>query len=72
MAYAFTNKKGQTYFLHQQEVQLRGNNRQQTIYFFALKTKTGPKVKALDAIPDGWTVADDNPSGMPVLKRAKK
>lgn len=68
MAYAYTNKKGQTYFLHEKMVTLRGNNRQQRIFFFALKPKEG----ALDAVPDGWAVADDNPSGMPVLKKASK
>ncbi len=68
MAYAYTNKKGQTYYLHEKMVTLRGNNRQQRIFFFALNPKEG----ALDAVPDGWTVADDNPSGMPVLKKAAR
>ena len=68
MAFAHTNKKGQTYFLHKRLVTLRGNNRQQEIYFFALTQKDG----ALDAVPAGWQVVETASSGMPVLKKANK
>jgi hypothetical protein len=66
MAYAYTNGKGQTYFLHERMVTLRGNNRQQKIYFFALSQKDG----VLDAIPPGWEVQETPSSRMPVLKKA--
>jgi hypothetical protein len=66
MAFAHLNKKGQTYYLHERMVTLRGNNRQQRIYFFALKPSDG----ALNAVPDGWQIVETASSGMPVLKKA--
>ena len=66
MAYAHTNKKGQTYYLHEKVVTLRGNNRPQKIYFFSLQQKEG----VLDAVPPGWQVVETASSGMPVLKKA--
>ena len=66
MAFAHTNKKGQTYYLHQKEVKLRGNNRLQKIYFFALKVDD---TNSLPEIPDGWQVVETASSGMPVLKK---
>jgi hypothetical protein len=65
MAFAHTNKKGQTYFLHEKRVTLRGNNRQQTIYFFSREEKEG----ALDTIPPGYQVVETVSSGLPVLKK---
>ncbi len=65
MAYAHTNRKGQTYFLHEKLVKLRGNNREQRIYFFSLQQKEG----ALDEVPAGWQVVETESSGMPVLKK---
>jgi hypothetical protein len=65
MAFAHTNRKGQTYFLHEKLVRLQGNNREQRIYFFSLQQKEG----ALDAVPDGWHVVETATSGMPVLKK---
>jgi hypothetical protein len=65
MAFAHTNRKGQTYFLHERLVTLRGNNRQQRIYFFALEPKNG----VVDEIPAGWEEKETPSSGMPVLKK---
>lgn len=65
MAFAYENKKGQTYFLHEKRVTLRGNNRQQTIYFFSREQKDG----VLDAVPDGYQVVETASSGLPVLKK---
>ena len=65
MAYAHTNKKGQTYYLHERQVTLRGNNRQQTIYFFSREQKDG----TLEAIPEGYQVVETASSGLPVLKK---
>jgi hypothetical protein len=68
MAFSYTNKKGRTYFLHEQTVSLRGNNRQQTIYFFA------PEVKpqgGLEQVPEGWEVKETERTGLPVLTKKK-
>ena len=64
MAYAFTNSKDRTYYLHKKDTTLR-NGRQQTIYFFAKEIKDG----ALDEVPEGYTVAESR-NGLPVLKKA--
>ena len=65
MAYAFTNKKGVTYYLHSKSVTLKGG-RQQTIYFFARDIRPG----ALDAVPAGYQVMETAKTGMPILKKA--
>jgi hypothetical protein len=65
MAYAHTNSKGQTYYLHEKLVTLRGNNRQQRIFFFSREQKDG----ALEAIPSGYQVIETASSGLPVLKK---
>jgi hypothetical protein len=63
MAYAHTNTKGKTYFLHSRETTLKNGNKQ-TIYFFAKEVKAG----ALDAVPSGYIVSETK-NGLPVLKR---
>jgi hypothetical protein len=68
MAFSFKNKKGQTYFLHQRKVNLRGNNREQTIYFFAREVKPEG---ALDQVPDGYEVKETERTGLPVLSKKK-
>ncbi|RME63205.1 MAG: hypothetical protein D6790_05065 [Caldilineae bacterium] len=65
MAFAYTNSKGNTYYLHSKETTLR-NGRQQTLYFFAKEVKEG----ALDAVPEGYEVSESK-NGLPVLKRQK-
>lgn len=65
MAYAYTNSKGVTYYLHSKETTLR-NGRQQTLYFFAKTVKEG----ALDAVPEGYEVVESR-NGLPILKRKK-
>ena len=64
MAFTYTNSKGSTYILHSKTTQLK-NGREQTIYFFAKTEKDG----ALDAVPDGYMVAESK-NGLPVLKKA--
>ena len=66
-AYSYTNKKGQTYYLHTRQVTLK-NGRQQTIYFFARDIRDG----ALEAVPAGYEVVETQRTGMPVLKKSKK
>lgn len=64
-AFSYTNKKGQTYFLHSREVTLK-NGRKQTIYFFARDQRDG----VLSAVPAGYEVMETKRTGMPVLKKA--
>lgn len=64
MAFAYTNSKGNTYYLHSKETTLR-NGRQQTLYFFAKEVKDEG---SLDAVPEGYMVSESK-NGLPVLKR---
>ena len=66
-AFSYTNKKGQTYYLHTRDVTLK-NGRVQTIYFFARDVRDG----ALEAVPAGYEVMETKRTGMPVLKRSAK
>lgn len=63
MAFAYTNSKGQTYYLHGREVELN-NNRQRTIYFFAKDQREG----VLDSVPSGWQVIEGR-NALPVLSK---
>jgi hypothetical protein len=65
-AYSYTNKKGQTYYLHTREVTLK-NGRTQRIYFFARDVRPA---SSLDAVPAGYMVVETERTGMPVLKRS--
>ena len=65
MAYSYTNKKGDTYYLHKKDVTLRGG-REQTIYYFAREVRDG----AIDEVPAGYKVVETERTGMPVLKKA--
>ncbi|PIQ77480.1 hypothetical protein COV82_04335 [Candidatus Peregrinibacteria bacterium CG11_big_fil_rev_8_21_14_0_20_46_8] len=65
MAYAHTNSKGQTYFLHSKEVTLRGG-RKQRIFFFAREEREG----ALEEVPEGYMVVENKKTGLPMLKRS--
>lgn len=68
MAYAHTNSKGQTYFLHSKAVTLRGG-RKQTIYYFAREKKPEGQ---LEAVPEGMQVVENKKTGLPMLKRSEK
>jgi len=63
MAFAYTNSKGQTYYLHGREVQLN-NDHQRTIYFFAKEQRDG----ALNTVPEGWQVMEGR-NALPVLAK---
>ena len=65
MAFSHVNSKGQTYYLHQREVTLKGG-RLQTIYFFAREVKDG----AIDELPAGMTIVENERTGLPILKKA--
>ncbi len=64
MAYTHENSRGQTYYLHSRVTNLRGG-RQQRIYFFAKTIKEG----AIDAVPDGYIVSENQRTGLPLLKK---
>ncbi len=64
-AFSYTNKKGQTYYLHTRKVTLK-NGRIQTIYFFARDIRDG----SLPAVPAGYEVIETKRTGMPVLKKS--
>ena len=64
MAYTHENSRGQTYYLHSRVTNLRGG-RQQIIYFFAKTIKDG----AIDAVPDGYIVSENQRTGLPLLKK---
>jgi len=66
MAYSVTNSKGQEYFLHSKEVNLRGG-RKQTIYYFA---KEVDQPNALDELPSDRKVVENERTGLPMLKKA--
>lgn len=69
MAFAHTNSKGQEYFLHQQDVTLKGG-RTQRIYFFARALKEDGKAQQVEALPEGYTVKENPRTGLPILKKA--
>jgi hypothetical protein len=65
MSYVYTNKKNQTYYLHGKQVTLQ-NGRVQRIFFFAKEPKAG---EALDALPDGYLVTENDRTGLPFVKK---
>ncbi len=66
MAYAYTNSRGNTYYLHSRTTTLRGG-REQRIYYFAREEKEG----TLDKVPEGYEVSE-TANGLPVLKRKRE
>lgn len=64
MAYAYTNSKGVTYYLHGKTTTSKGG-KQRTLHFFSKEVKEG----ALDAVPSGYMVSETK-NGLPVLKKA--
>ncbi len=67
MAYAHKNSKGDTYYLHGKNVTLR-NGRQQQIFYFARQEKQG---EALNEVPSGYSVGENQRTGLPFLTKAK-
>ena len=65
MAYAHTNSKGTTYYLHTKEVKLRGSGKTQRIYFFARDQRDG----GVDEVPAGYKVVESSRTGLPILKK---
>lgn len=65
MAYQHTNSRGTTYYLHSSDVKLR-SGRIQRIYYFSKQAGEN----AIDEIPSGFKVVENERTGLPVLKRA--
>lgn len=65
-AYQHTNSKGVTYYLHNQQVKLRGG-KLQTIYFFAKKPKN-EKGQPCE-LPDDRKVQENPRNGFLTLKK---
>ncbi len=63
MAYAFTNSKGVTYYLHTKK-SLTSTGKERTLFFFAKEVKEG----TLDSVPEGYKVVEMK-TGLPVLKK---
>lgn len=67
MAFSVVSKKsGKTYFLHSRLQTLRGGQ-QVTLYYFA----GNPGEGAIDALPDGYEVSENERTGLPLLKKKK-
>jgi len=65
MAYSVKSKKsGKTYYLHLRE-QKRKDGNVTKLYYFAGEVKDG----AVDALPDGYQVIENERTGLPFLKR---
>ena len=63
MAYAFTNSKGVTYYLHTRR-QPAASGKERVLYFFSKEVKEG----SLDQVPAGYDVVEMK-TGLPVLKK---
>ena len=65
MAYSVKSKKsGKTYFLHSRDQSLKGGHVQR-IYFFASQPKDG----VIESIPQGYQLAENVKTGLPLLKK---
>lgn len=64
MAFAYTNSRGRTYFLHGKTTMLK-SGKEQTIYFFAKDVR---EEGSLEAVPEGYVVSESK-NGLPVLKK---
>ena len=65
MAFSVISKKsGKTYFLHSRNQELKGG-RTVTLYYFGGEAKEG----AIDALPAGYIVSENEKTGLPLLKK---
>jgi len=67
MAYSVKSKKsGKTYYLHSKEVKLAGGRLQKIFYFSGTAESN-----ALDALPAGYEVMENERTGLPMLRKKK-
>lgn len=65
MAYNVISKKtGKTYYLHARLQKLKGGQ-EVTLYYFAGQPGEG----AIDALPTGYVVSENEKTGLPLLKK---
>jgi hypothetical protein len=64
MAFAFTNSKGNTYYLHSKVIK-RPNGKEGRLFYFSKEQRLG---ETLDAVPAGYTVVEMK-TGLPALKK---
>ena len=65
MAYTVKSKKsGKTYFLHTKDVTLKGGRKQRIFYFAGTAA-----ANALNALPAGYKVIENERTGLPLLKK---
>ncbi len=65
MAFSVASKKsGKTYFLHARLQKLKGGQ-EVTLYYFAGQPGAG----AIDALPEGYKVSENEKTGLPLLKK---
>ncbi|MDQ2690546.1 MAG: hypothetical protein M3Y68_00785 [Chloroflexota bacterium] len=63
MAYAFTNSKGVTYYLHTKK-STTSTGKERTLFYFSKEVKDN----TLDSVPEGYKVVEMK-TGLPVLKK---
>ncbi len=63
---AQSKKTGDSFYLHQKEVTLRGD-RKQKIFFFSRQIQDG----AVDELPPGYDIGENSKTGLPILKKKK-
>ncbi len=67
MAFTVVSKKsGKTYNLHHRRQKLRGGQ-EVSLYYFAGAVGEG----ALDALPEGYEVSENEKTGLPLLKKKR-
>jgi hypothetical protein len=67
MAYTVVSKKsGKTYHLHARQQKLKGGQ-EVTLYYFGGEAKAG----AIDALPAGMEVMENERTGLPMLRKIK-
>lgn len=68
MAFSVKSKKsGKMYYLHTKEVELAGGRKQRIYYFAGVADKN-----ALDALPAGYEMIENERTGLPMLRKKKK
>lgn len=67
MAFSVVSKKSKkTYYLHSRLQKLKGGQ-EVTLYYFAGEAKAG----AIDAVPAGMEVIENERTGLPMLRKKK-
>lgn len=67
MSFSVVSKKsGKTYYLHSRLQELKGGQKV-TLYYFA----GAPGAGAMDAMPAGYEISENERTGLPLLKKKK-